>query len=39
MRRAGATAIHVTPNKTLLFDKQQLVEMADQAGICVVSGE
>ena len=39
MRRAGATAIHVTANKTLLFDKEQLVEVADEAGICVMSGE
>jgi DUF1009 family protein len=39
MRRAGATAIHVTPDKTLLFDRQQLVEMADQSGICVASGK
>ena len=39
MRRAGATAIHVTANKTLLFDKEQLVELADEAGICVMSGE
>ena len=39
MRRAGATEIHVTANKTLLFDKKQLVELADQAGICVMSGE
>lgn len=39
MRRAGATAIHVTPDKTLLFDREQLVEMADQSGICVASGK
>jgi len=39
MRRAGATGIHVTANKTLLFDKEQLVELADRAGICVMSGE
>ena len=39
MRNAGATAIHVTPNKTLLFDKQQLVEIADRSGICIASGE
>ncbi|HWO02454.1 MAG TPA: UDP-2,3-diacylglucosamine diphosphatase LpxI [Blastocatellia bacterium] len=39
MNSAGATGIHVTPNKTLLFDKPQLVELADQSGICVVAGE
>jgi DUF1009 family protein len=39
MRHAGATGIYVTANKTLLFDKEQLVELADQAGICVMSGE
>jgi DUF1009 family protein len=39
MRNAGATAIHITPNKTLLIDKPQVIEIADQAGICVVSGE
>lgn len=39
MRHAGATGIHITSNKTLLFDKRQLVELADQAGICVMSGE
>lgn len=39
MRHAGATGIHVTANKTLLFDKEQLIELADQAGICVISGE
>lgn len=39
MRSAGATGIHVTRNKTLLFDKQQIVELADQSGICVVSGD
>jgi DUF1009 family protein len=39
MRSAGATGVHVTSNKTLLFDRQQLVELADQSGICVVSGD
>jgi DUF1009 family protein len=39
MRSAGATGIHVTRNKTLLFDKQQIVELADQSGICLVSGD
>ena len=39
MKRAGASGIHVTADKTLLFDKQQLVELADQSGICVVAGK
>ena len=38
MRSAGATGVHVTKDKTLLFDKQQLIELSDKAGICVVSG-
>ena len=39
MRSAGATGVHVTRNKTLIFDKQQVIELADQSGICVVGGE
>jgi UDP-2,3-diacylglucosamine hydrolase len=39
MRHAGATGIRVTANKTLLFDKEKLIELADQAGICVMSGQ
>jgi DUF1009 family protein len=39
MRSAGATAIRVTAGKTLLFDSTRLIEEADRAGICVVSGE
>jgi DUF1009 family protein len=35
MKRAGATAIHVTAKKTLLFDKQELIEYADKQRIAI----
>jgi hypothetical protein len=35
---AGASAIHVTANKTLLFDKDELIALADTKSITVVSG-
>jgi UDP-2,3-diacylglucosamine hydrolase len=38
MSRAGATAIHVTAGKTLLFDKEELIALADKQRITVVSG-
>lgn len=38
MIRAGATAIHVTAGKTLLFDRTELVALADRQGIAVVGG-
>lgn len=38
MIRAGATAIHVTARKTLLFDRSELVALADKQGIAVVGG-
>jgi DUF1009 family protein len=37
MDRAGATAICVTANKTLLFDKKELLALADRFGIAVVA--
>jgi hypothetical protein len=37
MDRAGACAIHVTAGKTLLFDREVLVRLADDRGITVVS--
>src|SRR4030095_12138598 len=35
---AGATAIHVTAKKTLLFDRGELIELADKAGLSIVAG-
>jgi UDP-2,3-diacylglucosamine hydrolase len=37
MARAGATAIHVTAGKTLLFDKEDLLALADRKGIAIIS--
>lgn len=38
MVRAGATAIHVSAGKTLLFDKDDLIALADRNGITAVAG-
>jgi UDP-2,3-diacylglucosamine hydrolase len=38
MIRAGGTAIHVSAGKTLLFDKDDLIALADRNGIAVVAG-
>ena len=38
MKRAGATAIHVTAGRTLLFDRQKLIELADQYRMAVTGG-
>jgi UDP-2,3-diacylglucosamine hydrolase len=35
MKLAGATALAVDANRTLLFDRVQLVAMADAAGIAL----
>jgi DUF1009 family protein len=37
MIRAGATVIHVTADKTLLFDRQELIRLADQSRISVIA--
>ena len=37
MKRAGATVIHITSNKTLLFDKDELIALADKYRLSVVS--
>ena len=39
MKRAGATLIRVTSNKTLLFDKDALIGLADKYGLAVVGGQ
>src|SRR2546425_700003 len=38
MKRAGATAIHVTSRKTLLFDMRELIAFADTNGVSIVGG-
>jgi UDP-2,3-diacylglucosamine hydrolase len=38
MKRAGATAIHVTSRKTLLFDMQELIALADKTAVSIVGG-
>ena len=35
MKKAGATALAIDAERTLLFDRQRLVEMADAAGITI----
>ena len=37
MSAAGATAISVTADKTLLFDKEDLVQLAGESGVCIVA--
>ncbi|MEK6325072.1 MAG: UDP-2,3-diacylglucosamine diphosphatase LpxI [Acidobacteriota bacterium] len=39
MVQAGATAIHVSAGKTLLFDKDDLIALADRNGIAGVAGD
>jgi DUF1009 family protein len=38
MKRAGATAIHVTSRKTLLFDMRELIAFADTNAVSIVGG-
>jgi DUF1009 family protein len=38
MRDAGATAIHVTADKTLVFDREELIRLADKEGLSVIGG-
>jgi DUF1009 family protein len=38
MTAAGATAIHVTARKTLLFDRGELIALADQSGLTIIAG-
>ena len=38
LKSAGATAIHVTAGKTLLFDKDEMIALADKHRISVVGG-
>ncbi|MGB9433652.1 MAG: UDP-2,3-diacylglucosamine diphosphatase LpxI [Candidatus Acidiferrum sp.] len=35
MKRAGATALAIDAGRTLLFDREQLLELADAAGIAI----
>ncbi len=39
MIAAGATALHVSANKTLLFDRDELIKLADGHGISIIGGE
>ncbi|MCH8268655.1 MAG: UDP-2,3-diacylglucosamine diphosphatase LpxI [Acidobacteria bacterium] len=36
MKESGATALSVDAGKTLLFDREEMIERADQAGITIV---
>lgn len=38
MTLAGATAIHVTARKTLLFDRDELIGLANHSGLSIVAG-
>jgi DUF1009 family protein len=38
MTAAGATAIHVTARKTLLFDRGELIGLADKSGLTIIAG-
>lgn len=38
MNRAGATAIHITADKTLLFDRDDLIALADKHRISIACG-
>ncbi|HLF85044.1 MAG TPA: UDP-2,3-diacylglucosamine diphosphatase LpxI [Blastocatellia bacterium] len=38
MNAAGATAIHVTARKTLLFDRGELIGLADKSSLTIVAG-
>jgi DUF1009 family protein len=39
MKGAGATAIRITAGKTLLFDREELISLADRHRISVVGGQ
>ena len=38
MNAARASALHVTAGKTLLFDRSELIELADTSGLTVIGG-
>jgi len=38
MIRSGAAVIHVTRDKTLLFDREEVLELADRERIAIVAG-
>lgn len=37
MIRAGATCLCLTPNKTLIFDREKMLKLANENKICIVS--
>lgn len=39
MRRAGATALALDASRTLLFDRERMLQAADQSGIAIVADE
>jgi DUF1009 family protein len=38
MLDAGATALYVTADKTLVFDHDELIRLADKEGLSVIGG-
>jgi len=36
MVAAGATCLSVTAGKTLIFDREDMLKLADKNGICIV---
>jgi DUF1009 family protein len=36
MRAAGATALSIDAGKTLMFEREELIKSADEAGITIV---
>jgi UDP-2,3-diacylglucosamine hydrolase len=37
MINAGATCLCITPNKTLIFDKDEMLKLANDNKICVIA--
>jgi hypothetical protein len=37
MKQAGATCLVIEPGSTLVFDREEMVKIADNAGICVLA--
>jgi DUF1009 family protein len=37
MHNAGATAIHISPDRTLILDREEVIALADERRICVVA--
>lgn len=39
MIEAGATCLSITPDKTLIFDKEEMIKLADANKICVIAAK